>query len=119
KVGCEDVERLTLKNTTGAQLSTGCLPVSEFLQLPDLPFDQVSLESADMRNEQLAVQVIGFVLHSAREQLLALGLEPLSFYVLRAHCALHRASHVLAEVRQAETTFAVCLPALFVDDLGI
>src|SRR5947209_1171255 len=63
--------------------------------------------------------MIGFVLHSPSEQLFSVGLEPVSFGILRANRALHGTCDVLAEVRKAKTSFAMRLPPFLLHDLWI
>jgi hypothetical protein len=59
------------------------LPLSRLDQLANFALDQVTLERADVINVELAVEVIGFVLKGARQQVVTSLLENLPGHVLR------------------------------------
>src|SRR5581483_1172389 len=59
------------------------IPISGALLLLDLALHQVAFERADVRDVQLAVEMIGFMLQRARQQIFTGLLELHAFGVLR------------------------------------
>ena len=75
------------------------LPVLD--QLADLPFDEVALERAEMRNEKIPVEVIRLMAEGARQQPFALHGEWSALGVLRADSGFVGPRDVLAKSRNA------------------
>jgi hypothetical protein len=95
------------------------LPFSRFNHLADFALDQVALEGADVADIELAVEMIGFVLKGAGQQILASLFEKLPVQVLGSDGDYFGAIHILAEVGNAEASFALRVAAFLVNDLGI
>src|SRR4051794_40643347 len=95
------------------------LPFSGFHQLLDLALHEIAFERADVTDVELAIEMIGFVKECAREQFFTGLLEELAFRVLSADGDLFRASHVLAEIRNAEAAFTLGVLAFGANDFGI
>src|SRR5580658_5769009 len=95
------------------------LPFSRFDQLANFALDQVALERADVADVELAVEVIGFMLEGAGQQIVADFLEDLSSQILGADGNHLGARHVFTEIRDTETAFALGVAALLVNDFGI
>src|SRR5271170_4815753 len=95
------------------------LPFSRFDQLANFALDQVALERADVADVELAVEVIGFVLEGAGQQVVADPLEDLTGQILGADGNHLRARHVFPEIGDAETAFTLGVAAFFVNDFGI
>src|SRR5215469_6378031 len=98
---------------------TKCLPFSGLHQLFDLSLHQITLQCAEMAEVELAVEMVGFVQKSARQQLLARFLVELSVYILGADRGLIRTSHVLSKIRNAQASFALYVLAFRMNDLRI
>ena len=76
------------------------LPFSRFDQLANFALDQVALErSGYVADVELAVEVIGFVLEGAGQQVVADPLEDLTGQILGADGNHLRARHVFPENR--------------------
>src|ERR1700722_8584037 len=97
----------------------GALPLAFALCLANLAQRQVALQRAHTEDEQHAVEMIDLVLEAAREQLLAIHLEPLAKLVLRANPHLGRTHNLLANVGKAEAPFFFVKPALAKGDFRI
>src|SRR5260370_14345440 len=95
------------------------LPLSRLHQFLDLALDEVALERADVRDVELAVQVIGLVQEGARQQLFSGVLEKLSAQILRAYRNGLGARDLLAKFGNAQAAFAAPLAALFANDYRI
>src|SRR5271155_506210 len=87
------------------------LPFSRFDQFANFALDQVALERADVADVELAVEMIGFVLEGAGEQVVADLLEDLPGHILGADGCHLRACHVLAEIGDAKTAFTLGVAA--------
>src|SRR5260370_17382659 len=94
-------------------------PLSRLHQFLDLALDEVALERADVRDVELAVQVIGLVQEGARQQLFSGVLEKLSAQILRAYRNGLGARDLLAKFGNAQAAFAAPLAALFANDYRI
>src|SRR5579885_3921395 len=68
-------------------------PLSRLLQLLDLPPDDISLQRAEVIDEEYSIQMINLMLKRARQQLIAAQLNRFSFFILRPDRHLIRASH--------------------------
>src|SRR5215467_7696587 len=72
-----------------------------------------------MADVELAIEVIGLVQKSARQQLFACFLVELSVYILRADGDLVGTCNVLSEIGNAEASFALRVLALGMNDFRI
>src|SRR6185312_4005760 len=94
-------------------------PCAFVLHLADLAQIQAAFQRAHAEDEQNSVQVIDLVLKGARQQFLAIHLEPLALLVLRAHLHPGRALHLLTNIGKAQTALFFVLFAFFVRDRRI
>src|SRR5215467_8700931 len=97
-------------------LPPALLPFSRFCQLLDLALDQVTLERADVRDVEPAVQVIRFVQEGAGQQLFAGALEEFAVDVLSANGHGLGASHFFAKLWETQAALGAALAALLVND---
>src|SRR5580658_1023312 len=95
------------------------LPFSRFDQLANFALDQVALERADVADVELAVEVVGFVLEGAGQQVVANLLEDLPRQILGSDRDHLGARHILTEIGDAETAFTLGVAAFLVNDFGI
>src|SRR5215472_12176570 len=102
---------------TGVTSAAAPSPLSGFLQLANAPLHEVALQGAQVVDEEHTVQMIDLVLHRARQQIVALGLEEFAVHVLRAHLHARRALDLFADLRKAEAAFLFKLLAFALDDL--
>src|SRR5581483_5944224 len=118
--GHQALERGHREGRRAHEDQTHCLPpLSRFLQLANLAFDEVALEHADARDIEAPEQMIDLVNEGAGQHSLADFFEALAFYVLRADGDLLRAGYVFPKTGQAEAPLFAVLNALPADDLGI
>ena len=61
------------------------LPFAGFHLFSDLAFHQVAFQRADVMDVQAAIEVVGFVHESAREQVFSCVLEEFTSHVLSTH----------------------------------
>src|ERR1039458_2245858 len=80
----------------------GALPFALLDQLADLAFHHVSLQSADVADIELAVEMVGFVHQRARQQFFSTYLDGFTFHILPARGNRARSGHLLAEFGQAQ-----------------
>src|SRR5580693_8181021 len=95
------------------------LPFSRFDQLANFALDQVALQGADVADVELAVEVIGFVLEGASQQVVADLLEDLPSQILGADGNHLGARHVFTEIGDTETAFTLGVAAFLVNDFRI
>src|SRR5581483_3171779 len=103
--------RAAYRKKRAAWNCSGCrLPFSSFHQFFDLTLHQVSFESADMADIELAIQMIRFMQEGAREKFFTSFLEPFAVYILGANGDFVGARDRLAKLGNAQTSFV--LPVL-------
>src|SRR5208337_1365756 len=95
------------------------LPDAFALHLANLAQIETALERAHAEDEQHAVKMVDFMLEAARQKLVAIHLEPLAVFVLRANANLCGAHHLLANVGKAQAALLFVLPALAHNNLRI
>jgi hypothetical protein len=95
------------------------LPFSGLHQFLDLALHQIALQSAQMADVELAIQVIGFMQQSPGQQLFPSFVKNLAVNILGAHGDFVGAGYVLAKVRNTQAPFALRVLALFVNDFRI
>src|ERR1700737_2988798 len=95
------------------------LPLAGLHQLADLAFHEIALQSADVADVQLAVQMIGLVQEGASQQIFAGLLEPLSIHVLRPDHHLAGTRHRLPKLGNAEAAFVLGVAAFGANDFRI
>jgi hypothetical protein len=100
-------------------LAADCLPLPGFYEFLDLTLHQVALQSADVADVELSVEVIGFVKEGAGEKLLTGFFIPFAVDVLRTNRHILAAGHLFAKLWDGETTFTSSLTTLDMNDLGI
>src|ERR1019366_5086637 len=97
----------------------GALPFALLDQLADLAFHNVSLQSADVADIELAVEMVGFVHQRARQQFFSAYLDGFTFHILRARGNRAWPRHLLAEFGQTQTALVGSETPFSVDDLGV
>src|SRR5688572_3732538 len=81
--------------------------------------DAAPLEEAQVIDEQLAMQVVDFVLERARQQFIRFALEGLSLEVGGAHGDPRRAIHIAVNVGNRKASLFGAFATRFGDDFGI
>ena len=99
-------------------LATDCLPLPGFYEFLDLTLHQVALQSADVADVELSVEVISFVKKGAGKKLLAGFFKPFAVDVLRTNRYFLTARHLFAKLWNREATFTSSLTALDMLDLA-
>ena len=95
------------------------IPLAGFLKLLDLAFDDVSLQGAQMIQEENAVQVIDLVEQRTRKQFFASNLNRLAVRILRLDRDLIRARDRFAKTGNAEAALFARLLALLGGDFRV
>src|SRR5437899_8414217 len=99
----------TGRRTAECRRKPASFPLAGTHHFPDFSFHDVALQRADVADVKPALQVLGFVQEGAGQKSLADCLEPLALEILSADGDHVGPSHGLAELRQAETSFAAAL----------
>src|SRR5271157_2814378 len=89
------------------------------LEVLQLGFQRVAGQGAEVVNEQLAVEVVGFMLDGAAEQVCGLAFEQLSQKVEGLHLDLAGAADLGVEPGKAQAALLVLDRGMPLDDLGI
>src|SRR5215472_11631136 len=97
----------------------GLYPLAGALHFFDFALHQITLQGADVRVVELAVEMIGLVEERARQQIFASHFELFTLHVLRADSDALAAAHLFAEARDAQASLFAGLTAFRLEDLGI
>ena len=89
------------------------------LEVLELGFQRVASQGADVVNKQLAVEVVGFMLDGAAEQVFGLTLEELSQQIEGLHLDLAGAADLGVEPGKAQAAFLILNRGMALDDLGV
>src|SRR5262249_34191348 len=96
-----------------------CLPLTLFLQLPDLALDDVALEHAQMLNKQNAIQVVDFMTEGPCQKIFAADLEWLALYVVGSYGDELGSHDIAPKTGNRQATLFFAFFAFEVNDFGI
>src|SRR5208337_4089837 len=100
-------------------LAAGLSLAELVLKVLQLGFQRVAGQGAEVVDEQLAVEVVGFMLDDAAEQGFGLAFEQLAQKVEGLHLDLAGAADLGVEPRKAQAALLVLDRGMALDDLGI